>query len=260
MQRKRKSKISFFNSFLTSNLFLRSSRTTNLARLPIRRLMIVLMQLFLIIATDRRGRIVFGTRLDCIAARYNLNERVMPVYRIDPIRRDHHFSAGQPIASVNDEIPNLPGFIVDQEIFHMSNLAVRCFDGISGNFSETAKVSVLASFSFFGSLDFSADCTFLSLPNRTRIWPHAPENWSGRPVLRSTGSVKEFVFVLLRDRLMRVELRTLFNNVSTGIQFEGLFICFDVATSSGEIKTLRPGSHLPVSTTKYLMAHCSSSK
>jgi hypothetical protein len=59
-----------------------------------------------------------------------------PIHVGDPSRGDQDAPPSRPLIGIDDQVANDPRMVVDDEIIHLSDLAVARLDPISGNFTH----------------------------------------------------------------------------------------------------------------------------
>jgi hypothetical protein len=56
------------------------------------------------------------------------------------LRRHQHFLAWPPVPRIHLEVSNRPGFIIDKEILHVTNIAIRGLDVITRHLVGAAQM------------------------------------------------------------------------------------------------------------------------
>ena len=101
------------------------------------------------------ARIPRRARLDLILRNVELDMVVGPVDPVNGIRRHQDMLSSPPVLSVDDEIPDVEGGAIDNEILDMADVAVSRVDVIACDFSYASQVRIAAlveSIAFVGSL------------------------------------------------------------------------------------------------------------
>jgi len=86
----------------------------------------VLVHCLFALAIELYRRVVRRRVFDILATEIDSNLSVYPTHVLDPLRRDGHVVAAQPVARVNNQIANRPRVIVDEQIFQVAYVTVRC--------------------------------------------------------------------------------------------------------------------------------------
>src|SRR6185312_2013149 len=119
---------------------------TRSMRRPIAGLAVVAVQRVLVIARGRVRRVEFRAGLDGVSREIDMDAALGPVDRTDPLRRDQHLAAGEPVARIDDHVAHAPALLLDQEILDMADVAVAGADAMAGGIADAEEraVAVLA--------------------------------------------------------------------------------------------------------------------
>src|SRR5690606_12326960 len=82
---------------------------------------------------DILADLVLRRAFDGVAVRVDQQFLVAPVDTLRPGRCHQHLAAGQPVPRVDDEEAQAPVAVVDQEVLHMTYIAVAGGDVVSGD-------------------------------------------------------------------------------------------------------------------------------
>src|SRR6185437_1751716 len=163
--------------------------------------------------------IVFRTALDGVAVHFYVALAVFPAPVVDLLGREANVLAWQPFARIDDQKPDRPGLIVEDEVIERSDRTVGCQDFIAGDFVTTAQVNIgRVALLVDASFDFARDRGIDRLLRRNerlgrctdpRIRQHrgSPQPVA-LPVVRVSVIVVVVDLVLTGNRLVGVDART----------------------------------------------------
>jgi len=95
------------------------------------------------LAIEFRRRFVPWCLFDSLTGQINRHAGFWPTHVRDPFRRHEHTVAAPPIARVHYEVANRPGVIVNQEIFQMANVTIRCPDVMTDDGVTATQVAII---------------------------------------------------------------------------------------------------------------------
>src|SRR5688500_14494015 len=72
------------------------------------------------------------------------------MYRAEPVDADDHVFSGPPVAGIDDQVPNGPRLLVDEEVLDVAELAIGRFDAEARHFPSTEQMRTI----FRGSARF----------------------------------------------------------------------------------------------------------
>src|SRR4029450_2893028 len=98
---------------------------------PVLRTAEVVVEPLLVLAGQRRTRIELGGGFDVALREVNVDLGVLPAHFLDPLRRDQHAPAGQPVPRVDDDVADGPRLVVDQEVLDVAEVAVGGADVVA---------------------------------------------------------------------------------------------------------------------------------
>src|SRR5258705_730095 len=96
----------------------------------------------LVLPLERPARIVLWRRLDLVLTETNVDLRVRPAHRRDPLGRKHYLPAGPPVARIHDQVADSPRAVVDQEVLHVTDVAVERGDVVAGHVVRAPEVGI----------------------------------------------------------------------------------------------------------------------
>src|SRR5438094_8888943 len=94
----------------------------------IRKTVVILVDSPLPLLNELSRRVILGRMLDHLASQIDRDLGLGPAHIPHPSRRDEHVMTTPPVARVYDQVANRPRVIVDEQIFHVADLAVVRFD------------------------------------------------------------------------------------------------------------------------------------
>ena len=99
---------------------------------PIASLGIEVVQLSFIRSAERR-RLVLRSLLDGLASQVDEYLVLTPTDTFNPFRRDQYVFPGPPVFGIDDQVTDCPAVVIDQEIRHVSDLAIPRLDEVVGH-------------------------------------------------------------------------------------------------------------------------------
>ena len=99
-------------------------------------------KLLFVVPVERPRFVVFRAVLDGITRQINRDFGVGPAHAPNPFRGDQHFLSRPPITGIDDHVTDRPRLIVNQKVFHVTDIAVRGFNVIVADFMGAAQMDV----------------------------------------------------------------------------------------------------------------------
>src|SRR5258706_7598011 len=109
---------------------------------PVIFLAVVLIELGLILPVEFVG-IEFRAGFNRFAREVDVDVGTFPIHRRDPWRGHQDFLSRQPLAGIDDHVANGPGFVVDNKIFDVTELAVGRLNRIADNVLHAAQMRTI---------------------------------------------------------------------------------------------------------------------
>ena len=90
----------------------------------------------LLLARDGPVDVDIGRAFDLFAGEVYGDDALVPLRRAERFGRDEDLAAGEPLASVDDDVADLPGRVVEIQIARRANVAVARADGVATELSR----------------------------------------------------------------------------------------------------------------------------
>ena len=94
-------------------------------------------------ATDWFARVPFRAVANLVARDLRRHCSVRPVHRPDPVERQKHLFPRPPVPRVHSQVADFPGFIINEEVFNVAEMAVARLYPVASHFSGAAEVNIL---------------------------------------------------------------------------------------------------------------------
>jgi hypothetical protein len=98
---------------------------------PISRSSVVVIEVFFKLASDRHRLDILRSVLDGCPGNVNVDFGVLPIHMVDPLRLHQHLFARPLVPRIHFEVSNSPGFIIDDEVRHVTDLTIISLDLIT---------------------------------------------------------------------------------------------------------------------------------
>src|SRR6185312_14961378 len=109
---------------------------------PVAGAAMVPVEIELLVSAQRYRRVVRRRVLDGLLGRSDSDRVIEPTYFPDPLRRNEYLVTQPPVARVYHQVPNGPGFLIDQQVLHVADAAIARFDVIVHHCLAAAQVRV----------------------------------------------------------------------------------------------------------------------
>src|SRR2546426_3891079 len=111
---------------------------------PVFRAAEVVIQPLLVLALQRQSRIELGSSLDMSLRQVHVDLGFLPAHPLDPFRRDQHLAGRQPGPRVLNNVTDRPRGLVDEEVFHVAQVAVGRLDVVAHHVARAPQIRVHA--------------------------------------------------------------------------------------------------------------------